>query len=121
MAVIWPPLILKMLLTQFQYQKFLNFWWKGQLYQFTCSPNGLSICPRKFTKLLKPIFSTLRKGGHVSVGYIDDSWLMGQTFASCTNNVIDTLISFDEAGFVIHPEKSDILPSQEKKFSWDLY
>ena len=99
-----------------QYQMFLKFWWKGKLYQFTCFPNGLSICPRKFTKLLKPIFSTLRKRGHVSVGYIDDSWLMGQTFASCTNNVIDTLISFDEAGFVIHPEKSDLLPSQEKIF-----
>ena len=35
-------------------QKFLKFEWKGQLYQYTCLPNGLSSCPRKFTKLLKP-------------------------------------------------------------------
>ena len=41
---------------------------------------------------------------------------MGQNFALCVNNVSDTLISFDEAGFVIHPEKSDLVPSQEKIF-----
>ena len=90
--------------------------WKNKLYEFTCYPNGLAICPRKFTKLLKPIFSILRKQGHISVGYIDDSWLMGETFVLCVNNVIDILISFDETGFVVHPEKSDLLPSQVKTF-----
>ena len=30
-------------------QKYLKFVWQGILYQFTCFPNGLALCPRKFT------------------------------------------------------------------------
>ena len=46
------------------YQKYLKFQWRGKLYMYTCFPNGLAICPRKFTKLLKPVFSSLRSIGH---------------------------------------------------------
>ena len=41
--------------------KLVKFSWKGKLYQYTCLPNGLSSCPRKFTKLLKPVYSTSQK------------------------------------------------------------
>lgn len=45
------------------------------LHQFTSLPDGLA-CPLCFfTKLLKPAYSTLRKQGFQSVGYIDDSYL----------------------------------------------
>ena len=37
-------------------QKYLKFEWGGKLYQFTCFPNGLASCPRKFTKLTKPAY-----------------------------------------------------------------
>ncbi len=40
-------------------RKFLCFKWQGQVYQFTCLPNGLSCAPRKFTKILKPALATL--------------------------------------------------------------
>ena len=36
------------------YQKYLKFRWRTQLYCFTCLPNGLGPCPRRFTKVLKP-------------------------------------------------------------------
>lgn len=42
-------------------RKFLKFMWKGQWFQYTCLPSGLLSAPRVFTKLLKPVFSTLRK------------------------------------------------------------
>ena len=42
-------------------QKFLWFTWKGQTYQFTCLPNGLSCAPRKFTKILKLVLAILFK------------------------------------------------------------
>ena len=42
-------------------QKFLKFEWKGTLYQFVHFPNGLALCPGKFTKLLKLVFSFLRQ------------------------------------------------------------
>ena len=38
-------------------RKYLRFFWKGQLYEFTCLPNGLAEAPRKFTKMLKAPFS----------------------------------------------------------------
>ena len=43
------------------HRKYLRFMWKDVLYQFTCLPNGLSSCPRKFTKLLKPPLTELQK------------------------------------------------------------
>ena len=53
-------------------QKYLKFEWKGKPYKFTCFPIGLALCPRKFTKLLKPAYGYLRQKGHLSSGYIDD-------------------------------------------------
>ena len=46
-------------------QKCLKFRWENKLYVFTCFPSGLAFCPRKFTKLLKPVYSVLRQLGHV--------------------------------------------------------
>ena len=40
-------------------QKFLKFKWKDKLYCFTCFPNGLGPCPRKFTELNQAPITTL--------------------------------------------------------------
>lgn len=64
-------------------RKYLRFIWKGTLNQYTCLPNGLSSAPRCFTKLLKPVYTSLRCKGHVSVAYIDDSYLQGETYEHC--------------------------------------
>ena len=61
-------------------RKFLMFEWKGQYYQYTCLPNGLSSAPRVFTKILKPVYAHLRSIGHTCMGHIDDSSLIGQNF-----------------------------------------
>ena len=45
-------------------QKYLKFIWKEQLYHFCVLPNGLSPCPRWFTKLLKPPLAERRKSKH---------------------------------------------------------
>ena len=99
-----------------EHQKFLKFKWKGSLYQFVCFPNGLALCPRKFTKLLKPIFSCLRQQGHISVAYVDDSWLTAENFTLCLRNVIDTTTLLDKVGFIVHPEKPVLLPTQRITF-----
>ena len=74
------------------FQKYLKFSWRGQLYKFFCFPNGLAPCPRQFTKLLKPVFSTFRKLGHISVVHIDDTWLTSKDYDSCVNNVAETIL-----------------------------
>ena len=98
------------------FQKYLTFSWRGQMYKFVCFSNGLAPCPRQFTKLLKPVFSSLRKLGHISVVYIDDSWLASKDYDSCVNNIAETITFLDRLGFVIHPEKSILIPTQEITF-----
>ena len=93
-------------------QKYLKFEPMGQFYKFTCFPNGLAFCPRKFTKLLKPVYATLRQSGHLSSSYIDDSYLQGDDFKDSVTNVIATIKLFDSLGFVIHPFKFVAVPSQ---------
>ena len=56
----------------YKHQKYLKFYFKGQLYQFMCLPNGLSSGPRKFTKLLKPPLATLMHDKAVVSAYIDN-------------------------------------------------
>ena len=97
-------------------QTFLKFIWKGEGYKFTCFPTGLALCPRKFTKLMKPAYCYLRKQGHLSMSYIDDSYLQGDSYDDCLANITDTMKLFDKLGFVIHPSKSVIEPRQRITF-----
>ena len=55
-----------------EHQKYLNFLFEGNLYQFTFSPNELCSGPRKFTKLLKVLLPSLRKRVLNVAAYIDD-------------------------------------------------
>ena len=71
---------------------------------------------RVFTKLLKPVFSYLRELGYVSVIYVDDSLLYGDTFDECLENVKVTLECLQELGFIIHSRKSVLLPTQIIEF-----
>ena len=96
--------------------KYLKFQWRGKLYQYTCFPNGLAIFPRKFTKLLKPVFSNLRSIGHLSVIFRDDSYLQGADFNLCVKNVKDTITLLDQVGLVKQPEKSVLYPTQKLVF-----
>ena len=96
-----------------KFQKYLRFIYKGQLYEYTVFPNGLCICPRKFTKLMKPILAHIHALHHIISGYIDDFYLQGNTYEKCVANVVNTLKTFDNAGLVPHPQKSTFVPVQE--------
>ena len=98
------------------HQKYLKFEWGHTLYQFTCFPIGLAFCPRKFTKLLKPIYFVLRRQGHISSPYIDDSYLQGSDYEDCVANIIATIHMFISLGFIIHPTKSILIPTQKLVF-----
>ena len=97
-------------------QKYLKLKWRGKLYRYVCFPNGLAFCPRKFTKLLKPVYSHLRQLGHLSASHIDDSYLQGDGYDDCERNVWDTVKLFDSLGFTVHPEKSSFVPQQRITF-----
>lgn len=69
-----------------------------------------------FTKLLKPVFCTLRKQGFENVPYIDDILLLGDSDEHCAQNVRSTSSLLDSLGFTIHPTKSVFMPVQEIAF-----
>lgn len=98
------------------HKKYLKFMWKGIPYQFEAMPNGYLDAMRIFTKILKPIFASLREHNYVSIIYVDDTLLYGDTFEECLRNVKATLHMLRELGFVIHARKSVLIPTQRIKF-----
>ena len=70
-------------------------------------------CPRKFTKITKVPLSDLRLRKIVVSGYIDDFFTKDHTSEGCFNNVMSIAELFDRLGFVVHPDKSVLVPTQE--------
>ena len=97
-------------------QKYLKFQFNGQHYQFTCLPNGLSSGPRKFTKLMKAPLAELRKRGHLVSAFIDDLINFGDSYEDCLINLAETIALLQKLGFIIHPDKSHLTPTQEITF-----
>ena len=97
-------------------RKYLRFMWNGTLWQFKVLPNGLSSAPRLFTKILKPVFAKLREQGHIVVGYLDDTLIMGKTATETKAAVVATTSLLTELGFIVHPHKSVLDPVQEITF-----
>lgn len=97
-------------------RKYFRFIHRGKKYQFTALVMGLTTAPRVFTKILKPVFSSLREKGHVSTAYLDDSCLQGQTYESCLKNVCETVTLMDSLGLTINLQKSQFNPSQQIEF-----
>jgi hypothetical protein len=95
--------------------KYLVFCWKSEFYAFRVFPNGLAPCPRVFTHLMKPVLHSLRAEGWLSVSYIDDFYLQGDSLEECQNNVRHTTEKLQRLGFVVHPEKSVLNPTRTLK------
>ena len=95
-----------------EYRKYLRFVWNGKHYQFKVLPQGLASSPRVFTKILKPVYATLRKKGHSIAPYIDDSLLNAPTYLDCLRTITDTCFLVDSLGFTINPNKSVLVPVQ---------
>ena len=96
--------------------KYLKFFFDDQLYEFLALPNGYSEGPRKFTKLLKPPLSWLRKLGVCLAAYIDDLITLNMSVQECVAHVKLICSLLDSLGFTINLEKSVFTPSQTMEF-----
>ena len=97
-------------------RKFVKFEFENESYEFLAMPQGLACAPRIFTKLMKPVFAQMREMGHTCMGYIDDSLIIGRSYAECENSVKVLLEKLQELGFVISWDKSVLTPVQEIEF-----
>lgn len=93
-----------------EHRKYLRFNFHGTLYEFTCLPNGLASAPRMFTKLMKPVYATLRAKGVCLVGYIDDILIVADTAAELNTHVDETIQLLKSLGFVLNDSKSCTKP-----------
>ena len=91
---------------------FLEFLCNSKLLKFLVLPNGLSPGPRKFTKLTKPSLAMLRMKGYTVTIYSDDIIAIDQSFDECLLTVVETTKLLQKLGFVIHPDKSKLIPSK---------
>ena len=96
-------------------QKNLKFKWRGKLYRYVCFPNGLAFCPRKFTKLLKPVYSHLRQLGHLSASHIDDSYLRVMTMMT-VKEMFGILSKYLIPLGLLYTLKIDPVPQQQITF-----
>ena len=93
-------------------QTYLKFQVGSQLYKFITLPNGSSSAPRILTKLMKTVYSTLRTRGLVTSGYLDYSFLLGDSFVQRQTNVNNTYTLFGDLGFNFSKEKSVTQPTK---------
>ena len=91
---------------------FLEIFYGGQLFKFTIFPNGLSSCPGRLTKIMKPVLAKDRFLLHNISSNLDDLYLQRNTYEGCDHTFIDPLKILEQFGFTIHPEKSVLIPSQ---------
>ena len=98
------------------HQKHFKFEWFNQFYKFLVMPYGYSDAMRIFTKILKPVFGYLRKQGHLSVVFVDDSYLQADTEQECIKNTNATVNILTMLRFTIHERKSVSIPTQKIEF-----
>ena len=79
-------------------------------------PNGYSDAMQIFTKILKPVFGHLRNQGHISVIFVDDSYLQGDTKHECMSNINAIIDLLSSLGVFIHTGKSVLIPIEKIEF-----
>ena len=92
-------------------RRFFRLYFDGIKYEITALIMGLGTSPRVFTKIMKPVFATLRAKCFISTAYIDDSCLQESTFDDCKQNIDTTVAPMDSLGLTIHLDKSVLIPT----------
>ena len=94
------------------FRKYVRFVWRDRLYEFQCMCFGLSSAPYIFTKVMKPIFSRLRREGICSSYYIDDSIYANLSAQLLVSQTIRAKTLLESLGFTVNEVKSSEEPSQ---------
>lgn len=96
--------------------KYLKFYWDGKLYYFKVLVFGLSLAPRVFTRICKPILAKLRGDLNTRCSlYIDDMLLINDSYQALKQNLDSALKLLTSLGFTINTEKSVLTPTQRIK------
>ncbi len=98
------------------HQKYFCFDFEGVRYQYTCLVMGLSISPLYFSKLVGVLVQLARRWGIKVSFYMDDTLLRAPKFQEALENHRLFGNLFQQAGFLLHGDKSVSEPTQRIKY-----
>lgn len=81
------------------FQQYLGFMFKGQVYCFVALPYGLNIAPRIFTLIMKDFLGWAFRRGMVCAIYLDDLLVMAPTQAICQSWKVIILEELQQRSF----------------------
>ena len=97
-------------------RKYLRFLFEGMTFEFNCLPFGLSLAPRVFTRILRPVVAHLRSKGVCVVIYLDDLLLMHHQRDTLLEIFQDVLHLLSSLGFLVKLEKCSPVPTRRLVF-----
>jgi hypothetical protein len=65
---------------------------------------------------MKQVVASLRARGFIPVVYLDDFWIMGNSYEDCLQNVQKTISFLTQLGFIVNERKSTLTPSHTWQF-----
>lgn len=84
----------------------------GEVLQFMVLPFGLSIVPRVFTKITKPMAEQLAWEGINTLFYLDDWLIIANSEDAATMATATTVDITQRMGFLVNTLKSKLTPAQ---------
>ena len=97
-------------------RKYLGFHIKGQTFQFTALPFGLSTAPLEFTKVVKEVKLMAQSRGIRIHQYLDDWLLRAPCREICLRHTQTLLDLCRSLGWVVNMDKSELVPQQTFDF-----
>ena len=99
-----------------RFRKWLRFVNGNRVFQFKALPFGLSLAPWIFTRVTRELCANVRRRGIRLRVYLDDWLILAASEALCSQHTLlleDLSLSL---GFIFHPEKCSLTPSQQFSF-----
>ena len=97
------------------HRKYLKVICMGKTWVFNKLPMGYAQSPYIFTKLMKIPLTYLRtEFGYTNAAFIDDLFLLEDTFDFAQQNAFDTVDTVQDLGYTVNVPKSGIKPQQKK-------
>ena len=97
---------------------FLRFLLRDTVYQFKALCFGLSTAPQVFTWVMAPVSAILHSLGIRMRRYLADGLVQSSSQESLLVVLPTVLRLCQELGIVIHPRKSNLIPSQVVQYLW---
>ena len=97
---------------------FLRFLLRDTVYPFQALCFGLSTAPQVFTWVMNPVSAILHSLGIRMRRYLDDGLVQSSSQGSLLVVLPTVLRLCHELGIVIHPRKSNLIPSQVVQYLW---